>query len=177
MNAAIWARVSKRGDQDTANQLQALRQWAGSRGYSVVAEYTAEDSAYTGKQRAMLAQALQDARQGKYAVLLVWALDRLSREGIEPTLAIMRQFRERGVRVLSLQESWTDVPSEFQELLAAFFAWVAQQESKRKSERVKAALERRRAEGKPVGRQPGAKDTKPRRRAGYVARWERERSA
>jgi len=29
-------------------------------------------------------------------------------------LSTMRQFRERGVRVLSLQESWTDGPPEMQ---------------------------------------------------------------
>ncbi len=38
-------------------------------------------------------------------------------------------------------------------------------------------LERGRREGLPVGRQPGAKDTRPRKRSGYVARWERERQA
>lgn len=50
-------------------------------------------------------------------------------------------------------------------------------ESKRKSERVKAALARRKREGLPIGRQPGAKDSKPRKRSGYVARWERQRQA
>jgi DNA invertase Pin-like site-specific DNA recombinase len=30
-------------------------------------------------------------------VLLVWALDRLERCRIEPTLRVMRQLRERGV--------------------------------------------------------------------------------
>ena len=170
--AAIWARVSTRS-QDTDNQLAQLRQWAVARGLSVVCEYTVEESAWSGKHRAVLQQAMQDARGGAYSVLLVWALDRLSREGIEATLSTMRQFRERGVRVLSLQESWTDVPSQFQELLTAFFAWLGQQESARKSERVKAALERRRQAGLPVGRQPGAKDKQPRRKSGYYARWER----
>jgi DNA invertase Pin-like site-specific DNA recombinase len=54
---------------------------------------------------------------------------------------------------------------------------MAAQESKRRSERVKAALARRKAEGKPVGRQPGAADKTPRKRSGYVARWERERQS
>jgi DNA invertase Pin-like site-specific DNA recombinase len=62
-----------------------------------------------------------------------------------------------------------------QDILVAFAGWMAAQESKRRSERVKAALARRKAEGKPVGRQPGAADKKPRKRSGYVARWERER--
>jgi len=54
-------------------------------------------------------------------------------------------------------------------------AWVARMESQRRSERVRAGLARRRAQGLPVGRQPGAKDTRPRKRSGYVARWERAR--
>ncbi len=57
----------------------------------------------------------------------------------------------------------------------AFAGWMAQQESARRSERIRAGLERRRAEGKPVGRQAGATDKSQRRRSGYVARRERER--
>jgi DNA invertase Pin-like site-specific DNA recombinase len=61
--------------------------------------------------------------------------------------------------------------------LAAVYAWMARAESAHRSERVRAGLERRRREGKPVGRQPGATDKRPRKRSGYVARWERERDA
>jgi len=46
-------------------------------------------------------------------------------------------------------------------------AWVARMESQRRSERVRAGLA--------ADRQPGAKDTRPRKRSGYVARWERAR--
>jgi len=105
----------------------------------------------------------------------VWALDRLERGGIEPTLRVMRQLRECGVLVVSLQEPWTDAGGEMGELLTAVMAWMARMESARRSERVRAGLARRKAEGKPVGRQPGARDARPRRRSGYVARWERER--
>jgi DNA invertase Pin-like site-specific DNA recombinase len=62
-----------------------------------------------------------------------------------------------------------------QDVLVAFAGWMAQQESGRRSERIRAGLARRRSEGKSVGRQPGAADRKPRKRSGYVARWERER--
>jgi putative DNA-invertase from lambdoid prophage Rac len=172
--AAIWARVSTR-EQENENQLAALREWASRRDFEIECEYVSEESAWNGKHRAQLTGALQDARLGRYEVLLVWALDRLSREGVEATLATLRQFRERGVRVLSLQEPWTDGPAEMQELLTSVLAWVASQESRRRSERVKAGLERRRRQGKPVGRQPGAQDKKPRKRSGYVKRWERER--
>jgi DNA invertase Pin-like site-specific DNA recombinase len=175
--AAIWARVST-ADQETENQLGQLREWARNRGFAVVTEYVLEESAYTGKHRKDLRAALDDARLGRYQVLLVWALDWLEREGVEATLRLLRQFRERGVMVWSMKESWTETSDpRMAELLGAIFAWMAAEESRRRSERVKAGLERRRRQGLPVGRQEGAKDLKPRRRSGYVARWERERSA
>jgi putative DNA-invertase from lambdoid prophage Rac len=93
----------------------------------------------------------------------------------ETTLRIIRQFRERGCTVVSLQESWLNGSPEVQDVLVAFAGWMASQESRRKSERIRAGLERRRAEGKSVSRQVGAVDKKSRKRSGYVARWERER--
>jgi DNA invertase Pin-like site-specific DNA recombinase len=58
-----------------------------------------------------------------------------------------------------------------QDVLLAFAGWMAEQESKRKSDRVKAGIARRKAEGKPFGgRKPGSKDRKPRaRRAASAA--------
>lgn len=174
MKAAIWSRVSTR-EQETENQLEALRAMARARGWTVAKEYVLEESAWNGKHQAALEKALVDAHRGEYQVLLVWALDRLSRQGIEAMLSVMRRFREKGVVVVSHQEAWTDGSPATQELLTSIFAWMAEQESKRKSERVKAALALRKAKGLPVGRQPGARDKKPRRRSGYVKRWETER--
>jgi len=55
---------------------------------------------------------------------------------------------------------------------------VAHQESARRSERIKAGLARRRAEGKPVGgRKLSAKDRRPRKTEGYSAAWVRRRSS
>jgi DNA invertase Pin-like site-specific DNA recombinase len=176
MKAAIWSRVSTR-EQETQNQLEVLRGWAKARGFEVVREYVLEESAWNGKHQAKLDEALVDAHRGEYQVLLVWALDRLSRQGIEALLSLMRRFRDKGVQVLSHQEPWTDQPPQMQELLSALFAWIAEQESSRKSERIKAALALRKSRGLPVGRQPGAKDKRKRKRSGYIARWENEREA
>jgi DNA invertase Pin-like site-specific DNA recombinase len=85
----------------------------------------------------------------------------------------MRQFRERGCVLLSAQESWLNTTPEIQDVLVAFAGWMAQQESRRRSERIGAGLERRKAAGLPVGRQPGAVDKTRRKRSGYVARYER----
>jgi putative DNA-invertase from lambdoid prophage Rac len=177
--AAIWCRVSK-SEQETANQHEELRAWAERKGLDVTREYVFEVSASSGaaKHKEMLAEALADARLGHFDVMLVWALDRVSREGVEATLSILRRFAGHGAAVWSLKEPWTETADpRMAELLASLYAWMAAEESRRRSERTKAGLERRKREGLPVGRQPGATDTKPRKRSGYVARWERERDA
>lgn len=184
-SCAIWARVSTT-EQFSANQLAELRAWAEARGFAVAEEFVTEDSAWDGHNGAKgkqfdaaRAALLEGARRGRYAVVLTWAIDRLSRKGIEDTLATMRRLSESGCTVWSRQESWTEdlKNPHMRELFLAISAWMAKMESDRRSERIKAGLARRKAEGRSVGRQVGAVDKKPRKRSGYVARWERERAA
>lgn len=181
---AIWARVST-ADQFNENQLDVLRAWAAARGLDVVAEFVTEDSAWqngNGKgaefDRARN-ELLNGARLGRYRVILVWAIDRLSRKGIEDTLATMRRIYETGADIWSHEEAWLETSEpRMRELLVSFMAWMAQQESDRRSERIKLGLARRKAEGKPVGgRKAGSKDRKPRAREGYVRAWEERRKA
>ena len=174
---AIWARVSTH-DQETENQLRELREWAQRRGFKVVKIYQTEASASKGHHKPLLDEALQDARLGKYEVLLCWALDRLSGEGVEATLGLLRRFHGYGVPVWSLQEAWTETADpRMAELLGSIYAWMAAEESRRRSERIRAGLERRKAAGLPVGRQPGAVDKAKRKRSGYVKRYETARRA
>ena len=179
--AAIWLR-GPAGHQDVADQLPGLERFTAHHGYEVTQTYTVSETAWNGGQDAgeykrVLQRALDDARAGRFKVLIVWALDRITQDGAEGALRIIRQFRERGCTVVSVQEGWLSGAPEVQDVLVAFAGWMAQQESTRRSERIKAGLARRLAEGKPVGRQPGSGDKKPRQRSGYVARWERERAA
>ena len=57
------------------------------------------------------------------------------------------------------------------DLLYAITAWVAEFESKRKSERILAGLARAVKEGKKLGRPEGSKDKRKRRRTGYLLRY------
>lgn len=178
--AAVWLRVST-GHQETDNQVPDVDRFTAHHGYQVTETYTVSDSAWKDgggpEYRRTLKRAMDDAHAGKFSVLVVWSLDRIVREGAEDALRIFRQFRQRGCIIVSVKESWLNGAPEVQDILIAFAGWMAQQESARRSERIRAGLARRQAEGKPVGRQQGATDTKPRKRSGYVARWEREREA
>ena len=79
-------------------------------------------------------------------------------------MGIVSKLSRYGVKVLSYQESWTEAPGELGELLFAIAGWVARMESQRRSERTKAGLARARAHGKRLGRPPGSKDRRKRRK-------------
>lgn len=177
--AAAWIRVST-GHQDTENQVPDIERFAEHHGHTITARYEVSESAWNGgkdggEYRRTLKVALDDAWRGEFSILIVWALDRVTREGAEGALRVIRQFRERGCTIVSIKESWLNGSPEVQDVLVAFAGWMAQQESARRSERIKAGLARRKGASLPIGRQPGVKDKKPRKRSGYVARWERER--
>jgi DNA invertase Pin-like site-specific DNA recombinase len=110
-----------------------------------------------------------------YDAVLIWALDRLTHEGIAKMLEWVNTFKAYGVKVVSLNESWADTTGPMAELLYAVCAWAAEYESKRKSERVKVGLARAVKCGSKLGRPKGAKDKKPRRKAGYYLRYARDK--
>ena len=163
MKVCIYSRVST-GEQDTRNQSTVLTDWATQRGYEVIKVYMEEESAWRNGHQRELTNLIADARRRKFQAVLVWALDRLSREGALAILSLVNKLSSCGVKVLSYQESWTEAPGELAELLYALTGWVARMESQRRSERTKAGLARVKAQGKRLGRPPGSKDKRQRRR-------------
>ena len=168
MKVCIYSRVST-GQQDTTNQSLALSEWAKQRGYEVVKVYEEEESAWKSGHQRVLANLIADSRQRRFQAVLVWALDRLSREGALAILSLVNKLSSHGVKVLSYQESWTEAPGKLAELLYALTGWVARMESQRSSERTKTGLARVKAQGKRLGRPPGSKDKRKRiRRQQYA---------
>ena len=162
MKVCIYSRVST-GEQDITNQSEVLADWADQRGFEIIDIYQEEESAWKAGHQRKLANLMADARRRKFEVVLVWALDRLSREGALAILSLVNRLSTYGVKVLSYQESWTEAPGEVAELLYALSGWVAKMESQRRSERTKAGLARLKAQGKRLGRPPGSKDKRKRR--------------
>ena len=161
MKAALYLRVSTT-EQDTANQLPALEDYAKRRGFEVVQTYSEAETAWKNGHQAELARLFEDARKGKFQVVLVWALDRLSREGALAILTLVDRLKRYGVKVISYQESWTEAPGDLADILYAITGWVARMESQRRSERTRAGLERARSQGSPIGKR--GPDKKKRRK-------------
>lgn len=152
MRISIYARVSTRdGRQDLENQLSPLREWATRLGGKIVTEYVDEVSGSKGDRKA-LNRLLEDAHRRQFDCLLIWALDRLSREGISRMLGYLERLRQCDVRVLSHQEPWLDTGGPVSDLLIAIFGWVAAQERQRIRERILAGLKTAKAKGKRLGR-------------------------
>lgn len=161
MKAALYLRVST-SEQETANQLPSLEDYARRQGFEIVQVYNENETAWKAGHQAELARLYEDARKGKFEVVLVWALDRLSREGALAILSLVDKLKRYGARVISYQESWTEAPGDLADVLYAITGWVARMESQRRSERTKAGLERARAQGKPIGKR--GPDRKKRKR-------------
>ena len=85
----------------------------------------------------VLASLMADTRQRRFQAVLVWALDRLSREGALAILSLVNKLSSCGVKVLSYQESWTEAPGELAELLYALTGWVGHRGPRIKGRRNK----------------------------------------
>lgn len=137
----------------------------------MAAVYVEQESAWKAGHQRELARLILDAGRHRFGAVLVWSLDRLPREGSLAILKLVDRLKTCGVRVLSYQESWTEAPGELAELLYALTGWVARMESQRRSERTKAGLARAKAQGRRLGRPPGAKDKRRRRPRTRLGAW------
>jgi DNA invertase Pin-like site-specific DNA recombinase len=152
VNVAIYLRVST-ADQDAHNQLPEIERLCATRGWTISHRY-AETINGSARTRPELARLLADAHAGAFGAVVVWALDRLSREGIAEVASIVAKLDAAHVALVSVRESWCDTSGPVRDLLVSVMAWVAKQEKARLVERTKAGLDRARAKGKRLGRPP-----------------------
>jgi DNA invertase Pin-like site-specific DNA recombinase len=157
MRIAIYARVSTDDKgQDPENQLRQLREWCTNAGHGLVHEYADHESGRKGVNgRKQFAALFNDAHKRKFDCVLFWALDRFTREGMVPTIMHLQRLASCGVGFHSYTEPHLATDNELvRDILLALLASLAKQEAKRISERVKAGMDRAKAQGKRVGRPP-----------------------
>ncbi len=155
--AVLFARVSTddRG-QTTESQFIALRDVGRRLGWEIVAEVPLEVSAWNDRTSAQVRRTALDAvRDHRADVLAVWALDRVSRAGIAPAFALIDELeRHLGAAFYSYQEpflSTATADASMRPLMLALFAWMGEQESRRKSERLTARVATTRERGEAIG--------------------------
>jgi DNA invertase Pin-like site-specific DNA recombinase len=86
-------------------------------------------------------------------LVVFWALDRFSREGMIPTIQHLQRLDQYGVRFHSYTEAHLNSDVEIvRNILLALLSLLAKIESQKISTRVKAGMARAAAQGKRIGR-------------------------
>jgi DNA invertase Pin-like site-specific DNA recombinase len=152
MIVALYARVStKDRGQDTENQLVQLREFAAKQGWTVGCEYVDRETG-SNSDRVEFQRMFADASKRKFDVLLFWSLDRLSREGVLPTLQHLERLTAYGVCYRSFSEQYLDSCGMFKDAVIGILAVIAKQERVRLSERTRAGLAIAKSKGRFAGR-------------------------
>jgi DNA invertase Pin-like site-specific DNA recombinase len=150
MKASIYARVST-DKQDTENQLVQLREFAAKQGWEITREYVDYESGAKA-DRPEFQLMFADASRRKFDLVLFWALDRLSREGVLETLQHLNRLTSYGIEYKSFTEQFFDSCGIFKDAVIAIMATLAKQERVKRAERTRAGLAIARAKGKKLGR-------------------------
>jgi DNA invertase Pin-like site-specific DNA recombinase len=163
---ALYLRVSTE-DQDLAGQELDLQTYAQAQGWTVASAYREKVSGTGRVEREEYDRLLRDAVRPDrgWNTLLVWSLDRFSREErFDRAVGSVLDMEKGGVRFASLREPYLSTPDPqdatagfARNLLLSVTASVAAFESRRKSERVRVAMGEIKAGRRPTrsGRPPG----------------------
>src|SRR5207248_5251240 len=155
MRAAIYARVSTL-DQEPENQLQELRRYVEARGWTAV-EFVDRGVSGAKDRRPALDQLLTNAKRRRFDVVVCWRLDRLGRN-LKHLITLLEDLQVLGISFVSLAEG-IDATTPAGKLQMHILAAIAEFERARIAERVKAGLQRARAQGKQLGRPRKAAST------------------
>ena len=169
MRAGLYARVSKREGQEPLNQLLQLREHCGRMGWPVVGEYVDLASAADLRGRVQWRELLAKVRRGGIDVVVVLRLDRAFRSSLDThdTLAMLESYR---VKFVAVAQPELDTTSAMGKMVLAIAAAFAEFERDIIRQRTLDGLARARAQGKRLGRPPGGKDKKRRKKTGYLLR-------
>jgi DNA invertase Pin-like site-specific DNA recombinase len=148
VKAAVYARVSTTTGQTCENQLIELRCNVEARGWSAV-EYVDDGVSGAKERRPALDALLKDARRRRFDVVS-WSLDRMGRS-LKHLVVLLDDLHALGVSFISIREGldWTTPTGRLQ---AQLLAMIAEFERSRIQERVRAGLQRARAQGRRLGR-------------------------
>jgi len=148
MRAAIYARVST-FDQEPENQLGELRRYTAARGWTAT-EYVDRGVSGAKDRRPALDHLVAEARRRRFDVVVCWRLDRLGRN-LRHLIAMLDELQALGIAFVSLGEG-IDATTPAGKLQMHILGAIAEFERARIAERVRAGLQRARAQGKRLGR-------------------------
>lgn len=166
---ALYIRVST-DKQTTDNQEIRLVEYAKNKALEY---HLYQETESTRKTRPVKQLMLEKARAGEYESIIVYKLDRFARSSMELILDIT-ELTKKGIGFISLTDNldFTTASGKLQfQILAAF----AEFERELIRDRTIEGLRRTKDKGTKLGRPAGSKDSRPRRRSGYILKEARKR--
>jgi DNA invertase Pin-like site-specific DNA recombinase len=149
--AAIYLRVSTL-DQHPETQVHDLRQMAAQRNLEIVHEYVDHGISGTRARRPGLDGLMNDARRGRFDIVLVWACDRVARS-VKHFLDVLDELNHLNIQFISFREN-IDTTGPLGRAIVVIVGAIAELERSLIVERVKAGMRRARLEGRHIGRRP-----------------------
>lgn len=138
IRSAIYARVSTILQEYPQTQLTACSSYSSSRSFEVFKEYVDHGISGRREKRPALDQLLQDARSGKFQVIVITALDRIGRD-TRHLLNLLNELDGYGVRVISLREN-LDMTTPMGKVMLTITSAVAELEVNLTRDRIRTAL-------------------------------------
>lgn len=152
MVVAIYLRVST-DEQTVENQRHRLKEYARIRNWTIVKEYSDEGESGANTSRPALNRLLEDVRNPTrgWDTVLAYKLDRIGRS-LPHLIQIIEEMKNHGVDFILSDDPTFDTTSPHGELIFRIFGSIADYERKLNKQRQKEGIERRRREGKNLGR-------------------------
>lgn len=134
--AVIYARYSSAGqtEQSIEGQLRVNKEFAERTGYVVLGEYIDRAITGTNDNRPEFQKMLEDAKKGEFQFIIVYKLDRFSRNKYDSVFH-KHQLAKLGVRVVSATEAISDTMEG--QLVETILEYMAEMYSKDLSQKVK----------------------------------------
>jgi DNA invertase Pin-like site-specific DNA recombinase len=151
MRAALYARVSTDG-QSTENQLRELRQVAKRSGWKIVGKYV--DHGISGAkgrdERPAFDELLTASTRREFDIVMAWSVDRLGRS-LQHLVGFLSELQAKRVGLYLHQQS-IDTTTPAGKAMFQMLGVFAEFERSMIQERVRAGLERAKANGTKLGR-------------------------
>ena len=167
--AIIWTACSTdESRQDVDLQIKPCEEYCKQQGwdYNVVYDYASRYKSIPAK----LQQVLDEIAKGTYQVIVVYSLDRFSRQKPNITEKMLSHITDCKCRFISILERLDSDNPMIWYCFKGIWMYFAHQYSENLSKKIKAGMALAKKEGKPIGRKVGSKDKKQRSKKGYYKR-------
>jgi putative DNA-invertase from lambdoid prophage Rac len=148
----LYARVSTQDQQTLPLQMRAMREYAATRGWTIVLQTKEVGSG--ASERELRQKLMEAARRREIDIVLVWRLDRWGRS-LPDLVSTLEELNHLGVGFVSLTEA-LDLTTPTGRAMAGLLSVFAAFEHEILRERVRAGIAHARQNGKRLGRPPTA---------------------